>query len=65
MPREANEPGQGLTDQALAEERLRSAAAMVNRSSQQLGAAAVAVGQAAGKVEEIRARVRGLGGLGN
>ncbi|MFC5922831.1 hypothetical protein [Micromonospora vulcania] len=48
---------QGTTDQ--------STAAMVDRSSQQLGGAGVAVGQSAGKLEEILTRVRGLGGLGN
>ncbi|MGC4795730.1 hypothetical protein ACLQ3H_16655 [Micromonospora saelicesensis] len=48
---------QGTADQ--------STAAMVDRSSQQLGAAAVAVGQSAGKVDEILTWVRGLGGLGN
>ncbi|PWR08990.1 hypothetical protein DKT68_13445 [Micromonospora acroterricola] len=43
----------------------QSTAAMVDRSSQQLGGAGVAVGQSAGKVDEILTRVRGLGGLGN
>jgi hypothetical protein len=48
---------QGTADQ--------SVTSMVDRSSQQLGAAAVAVGQSTGKVDEILTRVRGLGGLGN
>ncbi|MEU8220801.1 DUF6244 family protein [Micromonospora taraxaci] len=48
---------QGTADQSIA--------AVVDRSSQQLGVAAVAVGQSASKVDEILTRVRGLGGLGN
>jgi hypothetical protein len=43
----------------------QSAVAMVDRTAQQLEGASVGVERSTGKVEEVLARVRGLGGLGN